>query len=199
VYGSQGAYSDSEDYCIKVTLSGGPTATPTPTGTRTTTITPTGTRTTTCTPTATSTLTTTIPCPTDDYEPNGSFSTAYGPIDPGTAYCGGYICPSGDEDWFSFTVTVGQQFTVTLDSLPADFILQLLSPLQESLEFSQNDGTMAEQIVHTARMTGEYRARVYGFLGEYDGADDYCLTVTLGGEPPAGERLFLPLVLKNWP
>jgi hypothetical protein len=44
-------------------------------------------------------------CPSDDYEPNGSFAQAYA-ISAGTQYTA-YICPSGDEDWFKFFVQGG--------------------------------------------------------------------------------------------
>ena len=46
-------------------------------------------------------------CPIDGYDepPNDSFAAAYGPISTGIAHCGAYICPSGDEDWFKFSVT----------------------------------------------------------------------------------------------
>jgi len=122
-------------------------------------------------------------CPIDGYEPNDSFAAAYGPISTGISYCAAYICPSHDEDWFKFSVTSGQQITVDLYSLPADFDLYLYDPSGSLLGQSTNSGTTEEQIVHTASMTGDYRAYIYGYGGAYSDEDDYCLLVTLSAPP----------------
>jgi hypothetical protein len=124
-----------------------------------------------------------LECPLDGYEDNDSFASAYGPISTGIAYCDAYICPSGDVDWFKFSVVTGQEITLDLDSLPADFDLRLYDPSGTLIDSSESGGTAAEQIVHTAGMTGDYRAYVYGYSGAYSEDDDYCLTVTLSEEP----------------
>ncbi|MGD8967725.1 MAG: hypothetical protein PVI07_09480, partial [Anaerolineae bacterium] len=49
-----------------------------------------------------------LDCPIDGYEPNDDFFAAYA-ISPDISYYGIYICPSGDEDWFKFSVTSGEQ------------------------------------------------------------------------------------------
>ncbi|MGD2145159.1 MAG: PPC domain-containing protein, partial [Anaerolineae bacterium] len=121
-------------------------------------------------------------CPIDGYEENDTFGAAYGPISPGIAHCGAYICPSGDVDWYKFTVVSEQEITLDLDSLPADFDLRLYDPSGTLIDESASGGTFAEQIVHTAGMTGDYRAYVFGYDGAYS-EDDYCLSVTLSEEP----------------
>ncbi len=124
-----------------------------------------------------------LACPIDGYEPNDSFAAAYGPISTGISHCGAYICPSSDVDWFKFSVTSGQQITVDLYSLPADFDLYLYDPSGSLVGQSTNSGTTEEQIVHTASMTGDYRAYIYGYGGGYSDEDDYCLLVTLSEAP----------------
>jgi len=123
-----------------------------------------------------------LDCPIDGYEPNDSFASAYA-ISTGISHCGAYICPSGDVDWFKFSVTSGQQITVDLYSLPTDFDLRLYDPSGTLVDTSTNSGTTEEQIVHTASMTGDYRAYIYGYDGASSDEDDYCLLVTLSAAP----------------
>ncbi len=151
-----------------------------------------------------------LDCPIDGYEPNDSFATAYA-MSTGISHCAAYICPSGDVDWFKFSVTSGQQITVDLYSLPADFDLRLYDPSGTLIDTSTNSGTTDEQIVHTASMTGDYRAYVFGYGGAYSEEDDYCLLVTLTTPTPTpttvvatdtirvyvGQRVYLPLIFKN--
>ena len=120
-------------------------------------------------------------CPIDSWEPNDSFAAAYA-MSTGISHCGAYICPSGEVDWFKFSVTSGQRITVDLYSLPADFDLRLYDPSGTLIDTSTNSGTTEEQIVHTASMTGDYRAYIYGYGGAYSDEDDYCLLVTLREE-----------------
>jgi len=121
-----------------------PTATPTPTVTRTPTATPTE-----------------AACP-GDYA-GDDFNNA-NEIYPGNLYTA-YLCPAGDEDWFKFPAIVGQQITVQLLNLPADYDLQLYSPSNQLLVDGHQSGTTGEQIFWTAHIAGDYRARVYSPLG----------------------------------
>ena len=124
-------------------------------------------------------------CPPDDYEPNDSFEEAYA-ISVGEQHSA-YICPSGDDDWFRFSASAGQQITVALyglyGDLPADYDLYLLDPWEALVAESTASGTTAEQIVHSAEQEGEYRVQVIGYLGAWSGMNAYRLMVTLSGEP----------------
>ncbi len=138
-----------------------PTATPTRTATQTQTPTPSNTPVETYTPTHTATTTPTTTCP-GDYA-GDTFGQA-AEIITGNEYTA-YLCPSGDEDWFRFAVTAGQAITVQLYSLPADYDLQLHSPVGGLLVDGHQDGTTSEQVFFTAVTAGEYRARVFGVDG----------------------------------
>jgi len=129
----------------------------------------------------------TLACPTDDYEPNDSFSAAYA-ISPGTQYTA-YICPSGDEDWFRFWVQAGQEITADLTGLyvdlPADLDLDLYDPGEVVVAQSHESFTYPEHIVYTAEQQGEYRVRVSGYGGAYSAMNPYRLLVTLSAVPTA--------------
>jgi hypothetical protein len=94
------------------------------------------------------------------------------------------ICPSGDEDWYQFSVPLGYQITAQLYNLPANFDLELWSPLNARMEYSDQAGTTSEQIVHTAAQAGYYRIRVYGALGAFSNIP-YTARVLLAPPPTA--------------
>ncbi len=123
-----------------------------------------------------------LDCPYDGYEDNDTFASAYGLIESGISYCAAYICPSGDEDWFKFSVASGQEITLDLYDLPADFDLALYDPSNTYVTDSANADTTPERIVHTALMGGDYRAHIRGYNGAYSEEDDYCIRVELGEE-----------------
>jgi len=151
-------------------------------------------------PTPTATPTATPTCAIDGWESNDSFATAYA-MDVGVSYHGIYICPSGDEDWFRFDVSTGQQMTVDLDSLPADYDLYVYDPLGGFVDSSTQWETTPEQVVHTAAMTGEYRARIVGYAGAFHPSDDCWLFVELTDPPtatPTPTRTASPTATGPW-
>jgi hypothetical protein len=152
VIGYMGAFSAMNPYRLQVTLGGEPTATPTQTP----------------------------ECPPDTYEPNDAFDLARG-IDVGVEHTA-YICPSGDEDWFKFYASPGQEITVDLyglyGDLPADYDLFLLDPWETVVAESASGGAAAEHIAHTAEQEGEYRVRVIGYMGAFHAMNPYRLQVT---------------------
>jgi len=169
VTGYAGAYSAMEPYRLLVSLGSEPTPTHTPTHT----------------PTPTPSPTSTPSCPTDDYESNDGFVEAVA-IEPDIEYTA-YVCPSGDEDWFALTVTAGQVITADLygpeGDLPADFDLYLYNPQNEQVAGSALGGYAAEQAVHTAERTGDYRVLVVGYDGAHSRLTPYHLLVRLSDEP----------------
>lgn len=129
-----------------------------------------------------------LQCPAEEYEPNDSFAAAY-PISAGPQYTA-YICPSGDQDWFKFSVQVGQDITVDLTGLygdlPADYDLDLYDPGGVMVAQSHGGFTYPEHIEgYTAQQTGEYRVQVSGYGGAYSGVNPYRVRVTLGAVPTA--------------
>jgi len=128
-----------------------------------------------------------VPCPFDAFEPNDTFEeAAASPISPGGENTG-YICGSGDEDYFAFSVTAGQEIIADLygmvDNLPDDFDLELYDPGRSLVAISNNGGSLPERIVHTASQSGTWYARVYGFADVYSAVDPYRLLVTLTATP----------------
>ena len=72
-----------------------------------------------------------IACPADSFEPNNSFeqAAAGAHLSAGVENTG-YICPDGDDDYFAFDAANGQQITLDLYDLPADFDLELYDPAE---------------------------------------------------------------------
>jgi len=159
------------------------------TGAAAPTSTPTATVTTGPTPTPTPTTTGTVTCP-DLYEPNDTFDDAT-LINPGVEY-DAYICTETDIDYYKFYAAKGQQITMDLYSLPADYDLELYDPARVLEGRSTNGGTLDEQIVHVAEQKGYWYAKVYFFSGSYSTTDPYTLKVALSSIPQ-----YVPLVLKG--
>ncbi len=140
VLGFSGAWSEA-GYTLSNEIGAAPTNTPTPS------------------PTPTS-------CPNDWKEPNDSFETA-ALLAPGSNYLSLYICPNGDEDWFQFSVNVGQTIDLSLNTLPADYDLYLYDPNGAQVAQSNNGGQADEPIQYLALLSGNYRARVVGYNGAF--------------------------------
>lgn len=156
------------------------TSTPTPTRTPTATWTPTPTATTQGgivrvyapwvarqpTPIATNTPTPTATpvCPSDPYEPNGTFVQAWGPLPLNQDFYGFFNCPSEtDRDYYYFNLASSRRVIVTLQNIPAgsDYDLALYSCASASClaGYSGNTGTANERIDVTVN-AGRYYVRV---------------------------------------
>ncbi len=133
-------------------------------------------------------------CP-DTYEPNENFASAR-TIVPGAAIQA-YICDSSDHDWFKFSVLAGQDISVDLTGLPADYDVELYDPAQNNVGGSSNSGTDDEHITYTATSAGDYRVHIYGYNGAHDISHAYTLKVRLSGGPPTNKKLYAPLVSKG--
>ncbi len=127
-----------------------------------------------------------IECPADSYEPNDSFVAAAGvtPDSPRLAY----ICPSGDDDYYRFTVSSGQQMQIDLDGagggdLPADYDIELYDPGQSYVTQSNAGGTLPEQIIYTADRSGTWYVRLLGYNGAYSADDPYRLRLSFIATP----------------
>lgn len=85
---------------------------------------------------------------------------------------------AGDEDRYSVYQVSGRALGVTLDQLPADYDVQLLTPAGVVFASSAMGGLNAESINTTANVSGEWIVRVYGYLGARSGAYPYRLKIT---------------------
>ena len=129
--------------------------------------------------TLTATVSTVTGCASSyDVSTNGTASGAA--VIPFNTDVKGLISPSGDVDYYKFTITTGGTATVTLTTLPADYDLQLLSSDGTTqLAISQNGSTSSETISRTYT-AGTYYLRVYGYSGANSATNCYTLRVALG-------------------
>lgn len=127
--------------------------------------------------TATSTIVTGCSS-TYDVSTNGSASGAA--LIPLNTDIKGLISPSGDNDYYRFTITTGGTATITLSTLPADYDMRLYSSNGTSqLAISQNGGTTTETITRTYT-AGTYYVRVYGYQNANNATNCYTLRVQTG-------------------
>ncbi len=127
-----------------------------------------------------------LPC-IDPNEPNNSIAAAT--VVPLPATINGLISPTGDLDFFRFTITANSNLTLFLSNVPADYDLRLRNGAGAVLQTSQNGGTSSEFISYTAE-PGDHYAEVYGWNGANNATVCYTLSITAttitGCEMPDG-------------
>jgi hypothetical protein len=122
---------------------------------------------------------------TDTYEPNDTFSQAYGPLTPGVAYLS-YIASMWDNDYYKISVPSGcQRINVSLTSIPGgcDYDLDLYNSSGYRVASSYNSGNMDEYISYVPAVSGTYYLRVYPYGSSYSTSDSYQLTFSLTSNP----------------
>ena len=72
----------------------------------------------------------------------------------------GTISPANDNDYYRFQITTGGTITVTLQTLPDNYQLDLLNSGGSRIGRSTNNGTVSESISATVA-SGDYYARAY--------------------------------------
>jgi hypothetical protein len=93
----------------------------------------------------------------------------------------GRIETSNDRDYYKFTVTTGGTITMTLTNLPANYNLNLVNSLGNSIAFSTNAGTASESITATVTSNTVYYALVYGpDINTFNANSCYTLRVNTG-------------------
>jgi len=106
------------------------------------------------------TFTTPVPC-IDPYEANNSIGAATLLTLPATVNA--LISPSGDADYFRFTLAATSTINVSMSQLPADFDVRLLDGGGAQLAISQNGGTNSEFISYANAAAGNYYIHVFGY------------------------------------
>ena len=91
----------------------------------------------------------------------------------------GTLSPQGDNDYYRFHITNGGTITISLNSLPADYQLDLLNASGRRVGRSANNGTTNETIDYTAG-AGDYFARVYPKGSASNATSCYTLRVITG-------------------
>ncbi|SFS78116.1 thermitase [Marininema halotolerans] len=108
----------------------------------------------------------------DAYEPNNSFSQAYG-ISSGSTY-NSKINSSSDIDYYKFTSKSSGYINLNLTNLPDDYDLYLYNSNGQQLTKSWNGGTSSESISYYG-YSGTYYAIVVGYDGAYSSSKNYSL------------------------
>lgn len=85
---------------------------------------------------------------------------------------------AGDVDRYSVYQLGGRALGVTLDQLPADYDVQLLTPAGTVFASSSMGGLNAESINTTANVSGEWSVKVIGYNGARSGQYPYRLKIT---------------------
>jgi hypothetical protein len=102
-------------------------------------------------------------CPgTYDSTENGSFANAKAV--PLNTDIKGLINSTTDNDYFKFTITTAGMYSITLQTVPADFDVRLYNSSQQRLGISEKPNTENE-IITTELQPGTYFIHVYGWRG----------------------------------
>ena len=91
----------------------------------------------------------------------------------------GTVSPTGDNDYYKFNITTGGTITVTLQTLPANYQLDLLNASGSRIGRSINNGT-ANETINITVAAGDYFARVYPKGNASNASLCYTLQVTTG-------------------
>jgi hypothetical protein len=115
-------------------------------------------------------------CSLDPREPNDTCAQA-STISAGASITA-LICPSGDQDWYTFTVSGNVSATVTMTP-PAgrNFDLELRRGCTTVLAASRNSGSASESISRCL-VPGTYQILVVGAAGAFSGSSPYSLGLT---------------------
>ena len=88
------------------------------------------------------------------------------------------LAVAGDVDRYSVYQINGRALGVTLDQLPADYDVQLLTPSGVVFASSSLGGLNAESINTTANVSGQWIVKVIGYNGSRSGQYPYRLKIT---------------------
>ncbi len=109
----------------------------------------------------------TTPPAEDPYEPNDSYSAAYGPIDSGTNYADAEISTSSDADWFHFTTADTGTITVSVSHESGEDLDWYLYKSTDTSNYVARGYTTSnpESASYTASWVGKYYVKVVGYSG----------------------------------
>ncbi len=119
----------------------------------------------------------------DAYEPNDSYSQAYGPLSSGANYSKGEISTSSDVDWFYFNIagTGTISISVSINDSGADLDWYLYKAGDYSNYVARGyTSNNPESGTYNATSTGKYYLKVVGYNGSTSG---YTLRVTYPTQP----------------
>jgi hypothetical protein len=129
--------------------------------------------------TVTAQFTTTTPTCSSNYDTSTNGTLSGAKAIPFNTDIKGLINPSGDLDYYKFTITTAGTITITLTTLPADYDLRLYDASGKQVASSLKAGTTSESIAYTAAK-GTYYVRVSGYGNVFNATSCYTLKVALG-------------------
>lgn len=88
-----------------------------------------------------------------------------------------FIGNLGDRDWYYFKANAGDNCTIRISNLPADYDLKMYDSKLRLVKSSENMGTTDEVINYTATKTDSFLILVYGYNGAFDADECYSLSV----------------------
>ncbi|MTI49670.1 M4 family metallopeptidase [Sporosalibacterium faouarense] len=110
----------------------------------------------------------------DTFEPNDSFSQAYGSLASGNVY-ESYIYTSSDDDYYYVNMSSTGNLSISLTNLPGDYDLYLYNASGTRLARSWNGGTTSESISYNITSPGNYYIIVTGYNGAHSTSTPYKL------------------------
>jgi len=132
---------------------------------------------------------TAVACP-GPYDVSTNGTTSGAALIPLNTDVKGKISPANDVDNYKFHITTGGTITVTLQTLPANYNLDLLNASGKRIGRSNNGSTNNESIAATVA-TGDYYAQVYPSGNANNANLCYTLKITTG---TANKNLSSPIV-----
>lgn len=124
-------------------------------------------------------FTTTTPTCSSNYDTSTNGTLSGAKAIPFNTDIKGLINPSGDLDYYKFTITTAGTITITLTTLPADYDIRLYDASGKQVASSLKAGTTNESISYTAAK-GTYYVRVSGYGNVFNASSCYTLKVALG-------------------
>ena len=97
----------------------------------------------------------------------------------------GELSSTDDEDWYDFSVCVGQEIHITMTPPSGfDFDIGLWDDTEVELATSTNSGDASESIIYTSTYSGQYYFRIHYISGS--GVGRYSFDVTIVNQNDAG-------------
>lgn len=115
------------------------------------------------------------PTCSDNFEPNNTRSTAQSISTNRTEKA--FIGYLGDRDWYYFRANEGDNITIRINNLPADYDIKLYDSRLRLLKSSENMGTSDETISYLIPKSDSFLIAVYGYNGAFDADNCYSLFI----------------------
>jgi hypothetical protein len=127
-----------------------------------------------------------LPTCSDNFEPNNTRSTAELVRTNRTEKA--FIGYFGDRDWYYFKANEGENCTINVSNLPADYDIKLYDSRLRLLKSSENMGTADETISYLIPKSDSFLISIYGYNGAFDA--DNCYTLSINTNPVSMSKVY---------